>query len=378
MRADDRTNSESMENEEFHLKGSFRILQLYDVAEAIDVAKARQILGPACMPETRTFPRRTPEYVRFAQPPVIEPRAPLTLSTGEQLVCSVKYYEFAAIVVEIEAPFAGTCHELQQQAARWMDSAEIDAAAREIARSHLQRVDAAVTRPTHRWLEESYVVINVQSAESAGTSPVSAAELVQSCGAQIVQLIRGETAKLANKSVEEALGESLSYYEADLVVVGASAAFVYDRAEDAAATAQVLEFAKMQLLEFRYYDDLMSGLLTNIYTMLDRKRNIVFSRWTLPRDAKHVNAIRLDVMDLTERVDNSIKFISDAYYARVYRLAAKRTGVNEYRQLVDEKLHTAGELYEFMVDQFNETRSFVIEVAVGILALLDVIFWLKH
>lgn len=112
--------------------------------------------------------------------------------------------------------------------------------------------------------------------------------------------------------------------------------------------------------------------------MLDRKRNIVFSRWTLPRDAKHVNAIRLDVMDLTERVDNSIKFISDAYYARVYRLAAKRTGVNEYRQLVDEKLHTAGELYEFMVDQFNETRSFVIEVAVGILALLDVIFWLKH
>jgi hypothetical protein len=45
---------------------------------------------------------------------------------------------------------------------------------------------------------------------------------------------------------------------------------------------------------------------------------------------------------------------------------------------VDEKLRTAGELYEFMVDQFDETRSFVLEVAVGILALIDVIFLFRR
>jgi hypothetical protein len=160
--------------------------------------------------------------------------------------------------------------------------------------------------------------------------------------------------------------------------VGSLGAFVYDRAEDAAATTQVLEYAKMQLLEFRYYDNLMSELLADIYTMLDQKRNIVFSRWTLPRDAQRVNAIRLDVMDLTERVDNAIKFFSDVYYARVYRLAAARIGVTDFRELVDEKLRTAGELYEFMVDQFDETRSFVLEVAVGILALIDVIFLFRR
>jgi predicted house-cleaning noncanonical NTP pyrophosphatase (MazG superfamily) len=70
--------------------------------------------------------------------------------------------------------------------------------------------------------------------------------------------------------------------------------------------------------------------------------------------------------------------VSDVYYARVYRLAATRTGVTEYRELVDEKLRTAGELYEFMVDQFDETRSFALEVIVGILALIDVIFLFKR
>jgi hypothetical protein len=78
-------------------------------------------------------------------------------------------------------------------------------------------------------------------------------------------------------------------------------------------------------------------------------------------------------MELTEHIDNAIKFVSDIYYARVYRMAAKRIGVADYRTLVDEKLRTAGDLYNYMIDQFNESRSFVLEVGVAILALIDVL-----
>ena len=79
-------------------------------------------------------------------------------------------------------------------------------------------------------------------------------------------------------------------------------------------------------------------------------------------------------MELTERIDNAIKFVSDIYYARLYRMAATRMGVPDYRALVDEKLRTVGELYDVMVDQFNEARSFLVEFAIAILCLLDVIF----
>ena len=118
----------------------------------------------------------------------------------------------------------------------------------------------------------------------------------------------------------------------------------------------------------------MSELLSNAYAMLERKRSVVFSRWTLPRDAERVNRIRLDVMDLTERIDNALKFVSDVYYARVGRMAASRMGIGEYRDLVEAKVRAAGELYDFMVEQFNELRSFVLEVVVGILERIDVIY----
>ncbi|HEV2385709.1 MAG TPA: hypothetical protein VGS20_00500, partial [Candidatus Acidoferrales bacterium] len=94
--------------------------------------------------------------------------------------------------------------------------------------------------------------------------------------------------------------------------------------------------------------------------------------------AKRLNTIRLDVMDLTERIDNAIKFVSDIYYARVYQMAAARMGVPEYHNLVEKKLGTVGELYDFMMDQFTEARSFVLEVLVAILALLDVILLWRY
>jgi hypothetical protein len=58
-------------------------------------------------------------------------------------------------------------------------------------------------------------------------------------------------------------------------------------------------------------------------------------------------------------------------------LAADRMGVSQYRDAVDDKLHTVGELYRFMVDQFNEARIFVLELIAAILALLDVLFLLR-
>jgi len=62
------------------------------------------------------------------------------------------------------------------------------------------------------------------------------------------------------------------------------------------------------------------------------------------------------------------------FYARLYGLASAKVGVPDYRRLVDQKLRTAGELYRFMVDQFNQTRSFVLELAVVGILIVDLFF----
>jgi hypothetical protein len=65
------------------------------------------------------------------------------------------------------------------------------------------------------------------------------------------------------------------------------------------------------------------------------------------------------------------------YSARVYRLAAGKVGVTDYRRLVDEKLHTAGDLYQFMVDQFQQGRAFVLELMVVIILIIELVYLFK-
>ena len=357
------------------LRGCFRLLFLYDVGEAIDLKRLRELLGPRGGPIRGVFPRRTPEYVRFEEAPITEPGEALNLGGGQRVSCSLKYYAFAVVVVQFDIPFEGDWNSVLTQASRWMDASDIDTPAREIARRHIEQVAAAVIRPTQDWLVESYFITNLEQIREAGGEPAKAADLMASHASEIVQLVRGDFTPVPAKAAAETLETAVSYYPTDLVVAGSTAAVIYDRAEDAAATFQVLEYAKMQLLEFRYYDGLMTQLLSDVYDALEMKRNALFQHWSLPREAERFNTIRLDVMELTERIDNAIKFVSDVYYARVYRMAATRLGVSEYRNLVDEKLRTMGELYDFMIDRFNESRSFVLELAVAVMALLDVILF---
>ena len=235
------------------LCGRFRILLLYDVAEAIDLKALREVLGPRGEQVKREFPRRTPEYVRSEDPPVVEPADPLVLDTGERLTCSLKYYAYAVAAVQLEAPFECDWPSLLSQTSRWIDAPELESRARALVHKRVERIRSAITRsrPVEQWLQETYVVINLEEIRTGENKRPTAAELLSMCGSEIAQLIRGEVTPLAPRISEETAQGALSYYPSDLVVSGSSAALVYDRAEDALATTQVLEYAKMQLLEFR-------------------------------------------------------------------------------------------------------------------------------
>jgi hypothetical protein len=93
----------------------------------------------------------------------------------------------------------------------------------------------------------------------------------------------------------------------------------------------------------------------------------------MARRASRLHTVLLDVMELTERVDNAIKFLSDMFSARFYRLAAAKVGVPDYKDLVTEKLRTAEELYRFMVDQFHQGRAFALELMVVVILIVEFI-----
>jgi hypothetical protein len=68
------------------------------------------------------------------------------------------------------------------------------------------------------------------------------------------------------------------------------------------------------------------------------------------------------------------------FSARLYRLAASKIGVPDYRRLVDEELKTDHELYQFMMDRFHHSRAFVLELMVVIILIIDMVYLIavKH
>ena len=277
------------------------------------------------------------------------------------------------VSIELELPFKCDWDSLVLQSSRWIGAAELENRAHALLPIVLKRISLALIKPYKTWLREDYFIVHLAELVEADGKTLAAGDLLASHPREIAQLVRGESLALSEAERQEVLQSSISYSRTDLLVVGWTAALVYGSTESASATIQMLEYANTQLLEFRYYDSLLTQLLDGVYRSLERKSG-VFAAWRLTREAARISTIRLDVMELTEKVDNAIKFLSDMYYARLYGLAAAKVGVPDYRRLVDQKLRTAGELYRFMVDQFNQTRSFALELAVVIILIIDLLF----
>jgi len=303
---------------------------------------------------------------------VVETLAPVQLESGEWLRCKVNYYDYGVVSVEFELPFEFDWAQLVKSSGEWMTAPELESKSAEVVRACRERVSSSLVKPYDYRLTEDYYLIRIQPLQR-GERTVSAAELIAEYGQSIAQIVRGETAPLSDGETSEVLDSRLSYFPNDLLVVGWTAALVYDTTEGAASTIQLLAYANSQLLEFRHYDHVLTQLLAQVYDAVSAGTGLM-GRWRLAREAERLNTIQLDVRELTERVDNSIKFLSDMFDARVYRLAANRIGVPDYRNLVDQKLHTAEDLYRFMMDRFHQGRGFVLELMVVVILIIELVF----
>jgi hypothetical protein len=348
-------------------------LYLYEVAEAIRIEVLRSLRESSGVEHPSSLAPPVPPYLRFERPPVVEPIDPMTLADGERTQGRTKYYDYGVVSIELELPFECDWDSLVLQFSRLSGAAELENRATELLRAALKRIRPALVRPYETWLEEDYHVVHLQEIAEADGGTLAAGQLVASHAQEIAQLVRGESLTLSDAERQEVLQSSISYSQTDLLVVGWTGALVYGSPEGAATTIQLLEYANTQLLEFRYYDSVLTGVLDGVYRFLERKGGLL-TAWRLSREAARVNTIRLDVIELTEKVDNAIKFLSDMYYARLYGLIAAKVGVPDYRRLVDQKLGTAGELYRFMVDRYNQSRSFVLELAVVVILIVDLVF----
>jgi hypothetical protein len=348
--------------------GFVTALYLFDVAEAIDLGVVKSVLGDRASVATLDDKSAGPSRMRYFQPPVV--------AAGESLGCRqldgfnvrVKFYDYGVVSLTLTKTFSGSWAELVGLGQTLIESEPLEQHAADACRRIVATMDSALRGKRRAFLDEDYLVFAVTALEE----PMTSEDLVERHGNDIAQLLRGERQPLSQQERETVLRQGLSYLADDLVVPAWNAAFIYDAVPPVLQAVEILEFANSQLLELRYYDELLENALTRIYAELQQPRwidRVSGRRYT--RAARELHALFIDVNELTDRLENGVKFVGDIYAARLFTNVAARLGLDRWKNNVEEKLRTLNDIYEATVQQTGMSQGNLLELVIVLILIIE-------
>jgi hypothetical protein len=353
------------------VSGHITAFFLFDVADAIDLAGVQRELGGV---KSRLAPKpTTPPYVQYRQPPITIEGHIIDMAEAAGFSVRFKAFDYGVISVALTRPVSGTWDEWVTLGRACYENAALPKAAEHLARTLVRRIATAITKLRPDLLAEDYVVFTATQLDD----PASSESLIASRGGTIAQLLRGERSPLSAEERDEILRHRISYFADDLVIPTWNSAFIRDTESGAQAAIEILEFANSQLLEFRYYDQLLDAELARIYPQLQREGwlyNWLARRYT--RAVRQVHSLFIDVNELTDRTENALKIVGDVYAARLFALAAARLGLNQWKDSVQEKLRTLADIYRFAVEQTSMARGEVLEIIVVLILVIELVLLL--
>jgi hypothetical protein len=343
---------------------------LFDVAETADLSRVSALIGGPTVPARLAPKPATPAYVQYDKPPLSFDGEAIGVAEIDGFRTRVRVYDYGVVSVALGQPFSGSWDAFLSCSQTLLENADLERGAEGLCRIVTDRLRPALTGAREQFLSEDYVVFAVHELDGA----MSAEALLATRGGEIATLLRGERQALSAQERHKVLAHHISYLEDDLVVPTWNAAFVYDTPVGSQAALEILEFANSQLLEYRHYDELLDEEMSSIYRRLQKPRR--FDQWygsRYTRAARQVHSLFIDVNELTDRTENTIKFIGDLYAVRLFRLVAERLGLDTWKADVEAKLKTLDDIYRFAVEQTAMARGHFLELIVVIILVLELV-----
>jgi hypothetical protein len=351
--------------------------RLFDVAYAIDLGKAEEIWARTVRTGSSRGRLTTtpPKAIAFGVPPVALGLGAITLPLPDgplQATVTARLYDFGVVSIAlrvpvVDLPWAAFSHRLNA-VDRAVGVAPANGLWTELLDRVRQGVGEALVRPTPSSLEEDYLV----GVVNAFSETITVEELVSRL--DLVPLLSGEHRPLSEGARRDLLRHRYSYYTDDLVVLTWDRAFIYEPRGDA-DVIDVLEVANAQLLEMRYYDELLDAELPRMYDLVEATRR----RWALPGArrfadlARRLYAMVAEVTELTEKVDNALQVTEDVYLARIYAAALELFRVPTVSAAVDRKLSIIRDTYAALYDEAHSSRSELLEIFVLVLIAVEIV-----
>ncbi len=351
--------------------------RLFDVAYAIDLAKAEETWARTVRTESYRGRLTTtpPKAIAFGVPPVALGLGTITLPLQDgpvQASITARLFDFGVVSIALRVTVADLSWDAFCRHLNTVDRAIGPVSATIVWTNLLDRVRQgvgdALVRPTPITLEEDYL-IGVTTRFSETVTAEALAERLD-----LIPLLSGEQRKLSNGARQDLLRHRYSYYTDDLVALTWDRAFIHEPRGDT-DVLDVLEVANAQLLEMRYYDELLDAELPRMYDLVEATRR----RWALPGARRFADLARrlytmvAEVTELTEKVDNALQVTEDVYLARVYAGALESLRVPIVSAAVDRKLSLIRDTYTALYNEASGSRSDVLEITIVVLIVIEIV-----
>ena len=350
--------------------------RLFDLAYGIDLGRAEAIWRerPGGGSARKRLNATPPKAVAYDVPPVVLPLDSVTLALPSGPAAAnvtARLYDFGVVSLALSVPaedldwvaFSDLLNAVNRAvgAGSGLVWAELTDRLRAL-------LGDALIRPSASVLEEDYIIGLVRAFDR----PLLAADLQERL--DLVPLLSGEKLALSDGARQDLLRKRFSYYRDDLVILTWDRAFIYEPRGDSDVT-DVLEVANAQLLEMRYYDELLDAELPRMYDLVETTRragNLLSSR-RFSRLARRLYTLVAEVTELTEKVDNALQVTEDVYLARIYAAALDLFRVRVVSAAVDRKLAIIRDTYAALYEEASSGRAALMELAVVVLIVVEIV-----
>jgi hypothetical protein len=178
---------------------------------------------------------------------------------------------------------------------------------------------------------------------------------------------------LSEQEAMESTEQYFIYYQSDLVVVDWDAALIIGEEENLGDVLHVMEVANVQLMELEAYDRVLDSSLETAY------RDLARTHTSPGREVlKNLREIRVDLARLNDELVNITKFFGDWHLARIYQSVSKRFHLADWHKIIGEKIRTLGELYQMLQENRFNFWMVMLEIAIVLLFVIDVLLLFFH
>lgn len=350
--------------------GKLHCVVAFDWCEEINLEQAAKLVPS----ESSALPRRrrTPSTIAYRPPPLRFNLPPVRLALPHLADCQAEVeailFDFGAANIAFRIPFSLSMQALPSLAASFAEPEWLVKLARSSGEPLFHKLHPALKDPLWSDLFEEYFVFQFDPANSLEP----AAKLVQNAPDWLAAILLLDDGPLSDEEIAEALRQRISYRPGDIVLMEWAAAVVID--SDCDETLHTIEFANLQLLEFRYIDQKVGDALLAAQRLIEPAARSWLPLWrTNARPLRVLNEMRIDAVGTFERANGVLQLLGDQYLSRLYRMLASRFHLDQWAENIRRSLDVTEGVHQTLSSQAATYRLELLEIIVVLLILMEII-----